>query len=130
MADFEKLAVWRAAHEVCLEVYRLAQSLPADQKFELGQQLRRAAYSVPSNIAEGNERPAADDFAHFMDIALGSAAELRYFLILARDLGHCDGMDVATLTSRLAGLARMLREFRDAGREARRRSSRANCATR
>ena len=124
MAEFEGLAVWRAAHEVCLCTYSLLKQLPREERFALSQQVRRAAVSIPANIAEGNERHGADDFAHFMDIALGSAAELRYFLILMRDLGYVADREIGEVAGKLAGLARMLREFRDTGREARLRSPR------
>jgi four helix bundle protein len=123
MADFERLEVWRVAHEVCLAIYSLLGKLPSEERFALNQQLRRAAVSIPANIVEGNERQAANDFAHFMDIAIGSAAELRYFLILMRNLGYATDSDIAVVGAKLAGLVRMLREFRDGGREARLQSA-------
>jgi four helix bundle protein len=116
MAGFEDLSVWRKAHEVALGAYAVSKLLPEDEKFGLISQIRRAAVSVPANIVEGQERPGRADFCHFMDIALGSASELRYLLILVRDLGYVGDGDIAELVASLAGLTRMLRSFRAARR--------------
>ena len=85
---FEDLTVWRRAHELTLEVYRLTSGFPDDERFGLVSQMRRAAVSVPANIAEGFKKRGGKDKANFYNIAQGSLEELRYYFILARDLGY------------------------------------------
>ncbi len=85
---FHGLKVWQKAHQLTLEVYRRTQGLPAEERFGLKTQLRRAATSVPSNIAEGCGRDSEKDFARFLSIAAGSASEAEYQLLLARDPGY------------------------------------------
>jgi four helix bundle protein len=88
MRDFRKLKVWQNAHRCALEIYRHTQGFPVDERFGLTVQLRRAAVSVASNIAEGCGRDGERDFARFLSIAAGSASEVEYQLLLARDLGY------------------------------------------
>ncbi len=85
--DPHNLEVFRLAHELALEVYRATESLPAAERFGLPAQMRRAAVSVPANLAEGSSRRRTRDYQRFIEIALGSAVELRYLLDLTRDLG-------------------------------------------
>ncbi len=85
---FEDLAVWRRAHELTLDVYRRTSEFPRDEKFGLTSQMRRAAVSVPANIAEGFKKRGNKDKANFYNIAQGSLEELRYYFILAHDLGY------------------------------------------
>ena len=90
MRDFMKLEVWRRAHRLVLDIYRATDEYPPDERFELRSQTRRAAVSVPMNIAEGAGRNTRADYARFIDIAAGSTNELEYQLILSRDLGYLD----------------------------------------
>jgi len=85
---FEDLDVWQRAHALALEVYRLTGGFPNDEKFGLVSQMRRAAVSVPANIAEGFKKRGSKDKANFYNIAQGSLEELRYYYILSRDLGY------------------------------------------
>ncbi len=85
---FEQLEVWREAHGLVLRVYQLTSNLPGDQKFGLASQMQRAAVSVPANIAEGFKRQGRADKIRFYNMAEGSLEELRYYLILCRDLGY------------------------------------------
>ena len=85
---FEDLDVWRRAHALVLDVYRLTGRFPNDEKFGLVSQMRRAAVSVPANIAEGFKKRGSKDKANFYNIAQGSLEELRYYYILSRDLGY------------------------------------------
>lgn len=85
---FRDLMVWRKAHEFVLEVYRLTSTFPKSEIYGLVQQMRRAAVSIPANIAEGFTRRGKTDKARFMNIAESSLEESRYYLILAQDLGY------------------------------------------
>lgn len=90
MDRHRSLPAWRHSHDLAVAIHRAAASLPAHQRFELGNQLRRAATSVPANISEGCARQGAGEFAHFLSIALGSLAEIDSLLALARELGCLD----------------------------------------
>jgi len=85
---FEDLEVWRKAHAWVLLVYRLSGTFPRHELYGVTSQLRRAAVSVPANIAEGFKRRGKADKARFYNIAQGSLEECRYYLILSRDLGY------------------------------------------
>ena len=85
---FEQLEVWQAAHKLVLEIYKNTQGFPTEEKYGLVSQMRRAAVSIPSNIAEGFKRRGRADKIHFYNIAQASLEELRYYLILCRDLGY------------------------------------------
>jgi len=85
---FRDLLVWRKAHELVLAVYRFTESFPEREKFGLAHQMRRAAVSVPANIAEGFGKLSQAEKARFLNIAEGSLEECRYYLILAQDLGY------------------------------------------
>ncbi|HXJ10920.1 MAG TPA: four helix bundle protein [Candidatus Limnocylindrales bacterium] len=88
MKSFEELDAWRRAHEMVLAVYKLSGMFPKDERFGIISQLRRAAASVPANIAEGFGRRTTKDFVRCLDIAGGSLEETRYFLRLSKDLGY------------------------------------------
>ncbi|MGI5869233.1 MAG: four helix bundle protein, partial [Kiritimatiellia bacterium] len=81
--SYRDLIVWQKAVDLCIEVYRLASKFPKTEQFVLSDQIRRAAISVPSNIAEGHARHSRKDFARFLMIAQGSIAELETQLYLA-----------------------------------------------
>jgi four helix bundle protein len=85
---FRDLRVWHKAHELVLEIYRFTSAFPKTEIYGLTQQMRRAAVSVPANIAEGFTRRGKNDKIRFMNFAESSLEESRYYLILARDLGY------------------------------------------
>jgi four helix bundle protein len=85
--DPHKLEVFRLAHQLAIEVYRATNSLPSEERFGLQSQLRRAAVSVPANLVEGCARRSLRDYQRFVEVALGSAVEVRYLLDLTDDLG-------------------------------------------
>jgi four helix bundle protein len=85
--DFTKLNSWEKAHQLVLEIYVQSRPFPSYERFGLTSQIRRSAASIPANIAEGAGRASRRDFARFVSVALGSANETEYHLILARDLG-------------------------------------------
>jgi four helix bundle protein len=106
MQHYSKLEVWRRSHELVLALYRCTDSFPVTERYGLSTQLRRAASSVPTNIAEGSKRATPNDYAHFLNIAEGSLSETEYLLILSRDLGYIP-QDVAR--DRLAEVSELLR---------------------
>jgi four helix bundle protein len=85
---FEELSVWQKSHQLVLRVYRMTASFPKSETFGLAAQMRRAAVSVPANIAEGFKRRGRSDKARILNIAQASLEELRYYFILAKDLGY------------------------------------------
>jgi four helix bundle protein len=112
MQRFTELKVWQQGHALVLELYPLPARFPADERFGLTSQLRRAAASVPSNIAEGSKKATNADYARYLNIAEGSLAETEYLLILSRDLGYTDAATVDPTFGRSAELARMLHALR------------------
>ncbi|HEX3743869.1 MAG TPA: four helix bundle protein [Bryobacteraceae bacterium] len=88
--SFRDLLVWRKAHEFVLAVYTFTAGFPKHETYGLASQMRRAAVSIPANIAEGFRRRGKVDKARFMNLAEGSLEECRYYLILAQDLGYGD----------------------------------------
>jgi four helix bundle protein len=87
---FQDLIVWQKAHQFVLNVYQLTEQFPKSEVFGLSSQFRRAAVSIPANIAEGFKKKGRADKARFMNTAQGSLEECRYYLILARDLNYGD----------------------------------------
>lgn len=102
------MIVWQKAHQLTVELYRLTKDFPRDEQYGLTSQIRRSAASMGANIAEGCGRGTARDFARFVQIALGSASELEYELLLASDLGLLSGTTYAALESSLVSVKRML----------------------
>ena len=87
MARYERFEAWKKAHHLALTVYRVTQSFPRHELYGITSQARRAALSVPTNIAEGSAKRGRREFGRYLDIALGSLSELSYLLLMARDLG-------------------------------------------
>ena len=112
MQRFTDLKVWQRSHALVLEIYRVTAAFPEDERFGLVSQLRRAAVSVPCNIAEGTKRKRAPDYARFLNIAEGSLAETEYLIILSADLGYLAPTIKNQLTSEAQELARMLHALR------------------
>jgi four helix bundle protein len=108
MPDYRRLKVWEKAHETVLRVYAASTRFPSVERFGLTAQIRRAAVSVPSNIAEGSGRRGDGDFRRFVAFALGSSHELEYQLLLARELGYLKDADHAELSGRVVEVGRML----------------------
>ena len=102
--SFRDLLVWRKAHEFVLAVYAFTVDFPRHETYGLSQQLRRAAVSIPANIAEGFRRRGTADKARFMNLAEGSLEECRYYLILAHDLGYGDADQLAALLEEVSKL--------------------------
>ncbi len=90
MRDYKKYKVWELGHEITLEVYRLTQNFPKQEIYGVTSQMRRASSSIPANIAEGCGRESDAEFKRFLIISQGSANELEYFTVLAKDLGYIE----------------------------------------
>ena len=112
MQRFTDLKVWQRGHSLVLRVYRLTMALPDNEKYGLVSQLRRAAVSVPTNIAEGSKREGNQDFVRFLNIAEGSLAESEYLIMLSRDLDYLTPTSVAPLLEEIKEVARMLHYLR------------------
>jgi|SRR5579864_2108463 four helix bundle protein len=108
MQDFRKLKVWDKAHSLTLNVYKASKSFPREEMYGLTSQMRRASASIGANIAEGSCRGGDLDFARFLQIAVGSASELEYHLLLARDLELLKAPDHQRLSDEAVELKRML----------------------
>jgi four helix bundle protein len=104
--------VWQRSHQLALAVYRSSEAFPSHERFGLTSQMRRAAVSIPANIAEGSKRRTRQDYSRFLNVAEGSAAELEYLLLLARDLGYVDESTAAPLLGEADAVARMLHALR------------------
>ena len=104
--NFQELIVWQKAHRFVLGVYRLTKSFPREELYGLSSQFRRAAISVPANIAEGFKKRGKADKVRFLNIAEGSLEECRYYLILTEDLGYGSTLelrDLLEVVSKLLG---------------------------
>ena len=88
MRDFRELKVWHKAHQLTLDVYCATKLFPREELYSLTSQIRRAAVSIGANIEEGAGKNSRPEFSRFLQIALGSASELEYHLLLARDLDY------------------------------------------
>ncbi len=111
MKDFRRLQVWHKAHALVLAVYRASAKFPSDERYGLTSQVRRASVSISANIAEGCGRRTDDDFARFLDYAMGSASEVEYHLLLARDLGFLGAGTHEHLHEQTTEVKRMLASF-------------------
>ena len=108
MGNFKKLAVWEKSHHLTLEVYKLTAHFPKEETYGLTSQLRRASSSIPANIAEGSGRGGSKEMAQFLRIAQGSAHEVEYHLLLARDLDFIKSESHVQLEEKIIEIQRML----------------------
>ncbi|HBY64683.1 MAG TPA: diversity-generating retroelement protein bAvd family protein [Solibacterales bacterium] len=108
MKDFHELKVWQKAHHLTLAVYQTTVGFPREELYGLTSQLRRSCSSIPANLAEGCGRDGDAELARFCSIAMGSASELEYHLLLARDLKLIKAKDHAELTQCTTEIKRML----------------------
>jgi four helix bundle protein len=108
MKDFRDLKVWQRAHSVTLEIYRCTRNFPREETYGMTSQLRRCSASVAANIAEGCGRPGNPEFGRFLGMAMGSASELEYFLLLARDLQYLTQQQYHAVVNDVVEMRRML----------------------
>jgi four helix bundle protein len=106
--DFRELKVWERAHQMTLLAYKLTDRFPRHELFGLASQIRRCSSSIPANIAEGCGRVGNSEFHRFLQIACGSANELEYHFLLAKDLGFLAEPDYLAVQRQLLDLKRML----------------------
>lgn len=107
--SYQELRVWRLGMKIAGEVYRLSQCFPKHELYGLAAQIRRAAASIPANIAEGHARESTREYLRHVSIAFGSLAEVETFLMLAKDLEYCDAERPGDLLNECDAEGRMLR---------------------
>src|SRR5579872_3410404 len=108
MKDFRDLKVWEKAHALALSCYQATIGFPKHELFGLVSQIRRAGFSIPANIAEGCGRRGNGEFHRFLQMAMGSASELEYHLLLSKDLKFMDSNNYDRLVMQLTEVKRML----------------------
>ncbi|NJO81332.1 MAG: four helix bundle protein [Chloroflexi bacterium AL-W] len=107
--SYRDLEVWKSGMSLAKSIYQVTKSFPDEEKFGLVSQMRRAAISIPSNLAEGHARSSTADFQRFISIALGLAAELETQVLLSFELGYLQEEQQKSLLSHLSEMGRMLR---------------------
>ena len=111
MKNFKTLLVWQKSHAIVLRLYKITASFPKEELYGLTSQIRRAAASIPANLAEGCGRDTQTELARFVHIATGSAVELEYHILLAHDLGFIDQETFTELDANINEVKRMLAGF-------------------
>ena len=111
MRNYRDLQVWGKAHNLTLELYGVSQGFPREEIYGITSQLRRAAVSIGANLAEGCGRRTSSELARFVRIAMGSASELDYHLLLSRDLGFMKDDDFTSSAAGLTEVRKMLTSF-------------------
>ena len=112
MHQFKNLEIWKRSQDLCIEVYTVTRNFPSTETFGLTSQLRRAAVSIPSNIAEGTSRNSDKEFVRFLEISLGSAFELESQLILAKRLEFIEIDTFERIVAELNAVIQMTMKFR------------------
>ena len=111
MKEYRNLHVWRRSHSLTLKLYHATRTFPRNEMFGVTSQIRRAAASISANIAEGCGRDGDGELKRYLSIALGSACELDYFILLAAELGYLSAEDGADFGKEAFELRRMLGGF-------------------
>ncbi len=108
MRPHQKLNAWKTSFQFATQVYTITKEFPTEEKFGLISQIRRAAVSVPVNIAEGAARKSKKEFTHFLHISLGSASELDTLLLLSKELNYIDQENFSKLNQQLEEISKIL----------------------
>jgi four helix bundle protein len=115
MRDFKKYDIWQLSHSLTLKLYKITSDFPKEELYGLSSQIRRAAASIPTNISEGCGRNSDKEFNQFLNIALGSANETEYLLILSKDLNYINNeifenleKEINTIKSKIYKLKQVL----------------------
>lgn len=111
MRDFKELAIWKRSHKLTLEIYLLTRNFPKEETFGQVSQIRRAVASIPTNIAEGCGRQTIAEFLNFLNIASGSASEVEYELLLAKDLGYMTNEQYMYMSQEVRSIRSMLSAY-------------------
>lgn len=111
MKDFRTLKVWEKAHALTLAIYKATAGFPKQETYALTSQVQRAAVSIPANIAEGCGKDSDAELKRYFLIAMGSASELEYLLLLAHDLGYLPAKAFQSMTNDLIEIRKMLNAF-------------------
>ncbi|HEX8059748.1 MAG TPA: four helix bundle protein [Cyclobacteriaceae bacterium] len=111
MRDFKKLLIWQKAMDIVASAYKVAELLPAEEKYGLRSQMTRCAVSIAANVAEGSSRESQKEYKHFCEISLGSCFELETHCLVAIRLGSVDGKHVDQLLKMLEEEEKMLTAF-------------------
>jgi four helix bundle protein len=111
MRNYRDLQVWKKAHDLTLELYRVSQRFPREEMYGITGQLRRAAVSIGANLAEGCGRRTSNELARFVRVAMGSASELDYHILLCRDIGLMSSDAFSISTAKLTEVRKMLTSF-------------------
>ena len=108
MQDFKKLKIWEKAHNLTLEIYKITKGFPKEEQYGLTSQLRRACASIPTNIAEGCGRDGDKEFKRFLQIAMGSACEVEYLVLLTKDLKYIKNNEAEIIQKEIVTLKKMI----------------------
>jgi four helix bundle protein len=109
LKNYKELKVWQRSYQICLEIYRITKGFPKEERYGLTSQIRRAAVSVPSNIAEGYGRKTTPEYIRFLYIAYGSNCELETQILLSGDLGYIETGKLEMLLEGIGEVERMLK---------------------
>ncbi len=116
LRPYQKLVVWNEAHHLCLSVYSSTSLFPKDERFGLISQMRRAAYSIPMNIAEGSNKRSPAEKDRFYEYSSCSLEELHYQCLLARDLNYLNDPEFSRLAADIGKVGYLLMKIRDSVR--------------
>jgi four helix bundle protein len=108
MNGYKDLVVWQRGMSLVFSVYEIVSSFPAEERFALGDQMRRSVVSIPSNIAEGYARDSKKEFRHFLAISAGSLAELETQLLICQHLNYCSTEKVTAILNQVDEIRKML----------------------
>lgn len=111
MAGWKELVIWQKSHQLVLKIYDLLTFFPKDEKFALCDQIKRASYSIPSNIVEGHSKNTNKDFLRYLYISRGSLEELRYFIFLAKELKYINTNQFDEIENHIIEVSKMLNSF-------------------
>ncbi|MBA3648906.1 MAG: four helix bundle protein [Chitinophagales bacterium] len=111
MRNFKELLIWQKSHSLCLRIYKITLSFPKEELYGIVSQMRRSSSSIATNIAEGCGRNSNPDFRRFLTIASGSASELEYQLLLAKDLIFITEQDFLSLSEIVTDVRKMIYTF-------------------
>lgn len=111
MKDFREMQVWHKGHKLALEIYKLTAEFPREEIYGLSSQIRRAAVSIPTNIAEGCGRGSAKELKQFLKISMGSASEVEYQILLSYELRYMDRKTYDNLNSDIQEIKKMLSSY-------------------